>query len=95
MGSRNHRGVFEYVKGGANQDQLPREKETRHAALEEKVGEGIGPPTRKGRLVVWDDSDGRETKGKKTMKRNSVSNKKPEARASWKPKNLQQMSEDF
>ena len=52
-------------------------------------------PTKKGRLAAKDDWDGRETKGKKTMKRNSVSNKRPEVRTFRKPKNLQQMGEDF
>ena len=52
-------------------------------------------PTRKGKLVVRDDSNGREVKGKKTMKGNLASNKRQEVKTFRKPKNLQQMGEDL
>ena len=52
-------------------------------------------PRKKEKLVVKDRSDGRETKGRKTMKRISASNKRPEGRTFGKPKHLQEFGEDF
>ena len=52
-------------------------------------------PTRKGKLFVRDNLSGREVKWKKTMKRNLAPNKKQEVKPFRKPKNLQQMGEDF
>ena len=45
-------------------------------------------PRKKGKPVVRDKSDGKETKGRKTMKRTSATNKRPERRTFGKPKNL-------
>ena len=52
-------------------------------------------PRKKGKPVVKTKLDGRETKGRKTMKRTSASNKRPGGRTFGKPKHLQEMGEDF
>ena len=43
--------VLPLLPQGAHQGQLPREKETRYTALEEKVREGIGHPHEERKIV--------------------------------------------